>query len=403
LAKLVISKPVSSDSEYINHQGVNRLIKLGKEKRYLTYDDIISVIPEAEDEVPLLDHIFSIMNVTGIKFVEDDEHYTEPTDKEIGQTEKVSTDEEDILKGIRADDTVSIYFKQVSQVPLLTADQEVELAQRIERGRMARKELASGRVSKKRQAQLHALILDGRDARDHLIIANSRLVISVAKKYMHAGVSFLDLIQEGNIGLMRAIKKFDYRRGFKFSTYATWWIRQAITRAIDDQSRTIRIPVHMGDRIRKMNKARNKLMQKLDRDPTPEELAKVLDVPTDQVRYMIKIARIPLSLHMPAGDEDDAELGDFIENDDALAPEEEALIESVRSQIEDLLNDLPEREARVLRFRYGFSGEKPYTLQEIGDKIGVTRERARQINASALSRLRNPSLRRKLQDFATGL
>jgi len=220
---------------------------------------------------------------------------------------------------------------------------------------------------------------------------------------MHAGVSFLDLIQEGNIGLMRAIKKFDYRRGFKFSTYATWWIRQAITRAIDDQSRTIRIPVHMGDRIRKMNKARNKLMQKLDRDPTPEELAKVLDVPPDQVRYMIKIARIPLSLHMPAGDEDDAELGDFIENDDALAPEEEALIESVRSQIEDLLNDLPEREARVLRFRYGFSGEKPYTLQEIGDKIGVTRERARQINASALSRLRNPSLRRKLQDFATGL
>jgi RNA polymerase primary sigma factor len=266
-------------------------------------------------------------------------------------------------------------------------------------GRSAREELATTKITSERRVELMEMIEDGMAARDHLITANSRLVISVAKKYMKSSVTFLDLIQEGNIGLMRAIKKFDYRRGFKFSTYATWWIRQAITRAIDDQSRTIRIPVHMNDRIRRMNRAKNKLIQKNDREPTPEELAEVLNVPLDKVLYMLEIARIPLSIHMNTGEDDDAEIGDFIENKDSPAPEELAAISDMKKQLDAVLAELPEREVRVLRFRFGLSGEKPYTLHEIGVKMGVTRERVRQIAMQGLQRLRHPSIRKQLKEL----
>jgi len=376
---------------------ISQLMKLGRKQTYLTDDDILAVIPEAEHDIDMLDQIFARMLAAGIRYFSDESEIEE--NPKTAAVENKTNHDNDPLAGIKADDTVSVYFREVGTIPLLTADEEVQLAQRIEMGRAAREELATSEVSSDRRVELLEMITDGRAARDHLITANSRLVISVAKKYMKASVTFLDLIQEGNIGLMRAIKKFDYRRGFKFSTYATWWIRQAITRAIDDQSRTIRIPVHMNDRIRRMNRAKNKLIQKNDREPTPEELAEVLNVPLEKVLYMQKIARRPLSIHMNTGEDDDAEIGDFIENKDSPAPEEQASISNMKEQINAVLEGLPEREVRVLRFRFGLSGEKPYTLHEIGEKMGVTRERVRQIAMQGLQRLRHPSIRNRLKEL----
>ncbi len=377
---------------------ISELIKVGRKQTYLTDDDILAVIPEAENDIDMLDQIFARMLAAGIRYISDESEIEEEKSKQ-NTHEVEDVRDADPLAGIKPDDTVSIYFREVGSIPLLSADEEVDLAQRIEMGRAARDELATNHVSAERRSELMHMIQDGMEARDHLITANSRLVISVAKKYMKASVTFLDLIQEGNIGLMRAIKKFDYRRGFKFSTYATWWIRQAITRAIDDQSRTIRIPVHMNDRIRRMNRAKNKLIQKNDREPTPEELAEVLNVPLDKVLYMQEIARRPLSIHMNTGEDDDAEIGDFIENKDSPAPEEQASIMDMREQINAVLEELPEREVRVLRFRFGLSGEKPYTLHEIGEKMGVTRERVRQIAMQGLQRLRHPAIRHHLKEL----
>jgi RNA polymerase primary sigma factor len=378
---------------------VGELMKVGRKQTYLTDDDILAVIPEAENDIDMLDQIFSRMLAAGIRYVSDESEIEDDEKEERSSTNHSSVQDTDPLAGIKPDDTVSVYFREVGTIPLLTADQEVQIAQRIEMGRSAREELATTKITSERRVELMEMIEDGMAARDHLITANSRLVISVAKKYMKSSVTFLDLIQEGNIGLMRAIKKFDYRRGFKFSTYATWWIRQAITRAIDDQSRTIRIPVHMNDRIRRMNRAKNKLIQKNDREPTPEELAEVLNVPLDKVLYMLEIARIPLSIHMNTGEDDDAEIGDFIENKDSPAPEELAAISDMKKQLDAVLAELPEREVRVLRFRFGLSGEKPYTLHEIGVKMGVTRERVRQIAMQGLQRLRHPSIRKQLKEL----
>jgi RNA polymerase primary sigma factor len=378
---------------------VGELMKVGRKQTYLTDDDILAVIPEAENDIDMLDQIFSRMLAAGIRYVSDESEIEDDEKEERSSTNHSSVQDTDPLAGIKPDDTVSVYFREVGTIPLLTADQEVQIAQRIEMGRYAREELATTKITSERRVELMEMIEDGMAARDHLITANSRLVISVAKKYMKSSVTFLDLIQEGNIGLMRAIKKFDYRRGFKFSTYATWWIRQAITRAIDDQSRTIRIPVHMNDRIRRMNRAKNKLIQKNDREPTPEELAEVLNVPLDKVLYMLEIARIPLSIHMNTGEDDDAEIGDFIENKDSPAPEELAAISDMKKQLDAVLAELPEREVRVLRFRFGLSGEKPYTLHEIGVKMGVTRERVRQIAMQGLQRLRHPSIRKQLKEL----
>jgi RNA polymerase primary sigma factor len=378
---------------------INELMKVGRKQAYLTDDDILAVIPEAEHDIDMLDQIFARMLAAGIRYVSDESEIDNEEKEERTSDRQTTGQDIDPLAGINPDDTVSIYFREVGSIPLLTADQEVQIAQRIEMGRSAREELASTKVTAERRAELMEMIEDGMAARDHLITANSRLVISVAKKYMKSSVTFLDLIQEGNIGLMRAIKKYDYRRGFKFSTYATWWIRQAITRAIDDQSRTIRIPVHMNDRIRRMNRAKNKLIQKNDREPTPEELADVLNVPLDDVLYMLEIARIPLSIHMNTGEDDDSEVGDFIENKDSPAPEELASLSDMKEQLDAVLAELPEREVRVLRFRFGLSGEKPYTLHEIGVKMGVTRERVRQIAMQGLQRLRHPSIRKQLKEL----
>jgi RNA polymerase primary sigma factor len=387
------------------HSAIARLIELGRQKSYVTIDDILGFFPEAEQDVDQLEEAFAALLSAGIPYV-DEAAVSGPSEEELLEEEEIEEDvrrelsvDDNYLANIDTDDTIGLYLKEVGRVPLLTAEEEVELAQRIERGRLAREELAKGNVSPRRRQELQALIEDGWAAREHLITANSRLVISVAKKYMGRGVPFLDLIQEGNIGLIRAAKKFDYRRGHKFSTYATWWIRQAVTRAIADQGRTIRVPVHMGDQINKLLRVQHQLTQRLGRDPSVEELAGALDVTPQKVENMIQVARRPLSLETPTDDEEDSVLGDFIQDEEVPAPDETATYNLLREHLETVLNGLPPREVRILQLRYGLLDGQAYTLEEVGRKMGVTRERVRQIEAQALSRLRHPAIRRKLREY----
>ena len=378
---------------------LTRLLDYGRKKSYVSNDDILHFYPEAEQDIDQLEAVYNALGNAGIPIVEDDMTRIEPSDEELSETaEEVPTIDD--LASIDTDDTIGLYLKEVSRVPLLNdIKEEVILAKRIERGREARAELAQGNLSNKRRMELRQLIEDGTNARDHLITANSRLVISVAKKYMGRGVPFLDLIQEGNIGLIRATKKFEYQRGHKFSTYATWWIRQAVTRAIADQGRTIRVPVHMGDQINKLLRVQHQLTQKLGREPTVEELADTLEVLPKKVENMIQVARRPLSLETPTDDEEDSVRGDFIEDDEALPPDETATFNLLREHLVEVLDTLPPREVRILQLRYGLLDGQAYTLEEVGRKMGVTRERVRQIEAQALTRLRHPSVRRKLRDY----
>jgi len=387
----------SAENEEVNYSAINKLLEYGRKKHYVTIDDILIFFPEAEQDVAQLEEAFAALTAAGIPYVDDDT-FEEPSEDDLDEDD-VGFLASDDLANIDTDDTIGLYLKEVSRVPLLTAEQEVELAQRIERGRMAREELARGRVESHRRTELRNLIEDGWQAREHLVTANSRLVISVAKKYMGRGVHFLDLIQEGNIGLIRATKKFDYRRGHKFSTYATWWIRQAVTRAIADQGRTIRVPVHMGDQINKLLRLQHQLTQRLGRDPSVDELAEALEVSPRKIENMIQVARRPLSLETPTDDEEDSVLGDFIEDNEAPAPDESATYNLLREHLTQVLDDLPPREVRILQLRYGLLDGQSYTLEEVGRKMGVTRERVRQIEAQALSRLRHPSIRIKLRDY----
>lgn len=384
---------------------ISRLIQIGRKKSFVTINDILQFFPDAEQDVAKLEEAFAALISAGIPYIEDADLLIDPSDEDIKRAkeeqeeedvEKISTDD---LANIDTNDTIGLYLKEVSRVPLLTAQEEVELAQRIESGRMAREELARGNVSARRRIELRHLIEDGWAAREHLITANSRLVISVAKKYMGRGVPFLDLIQEGNIGLIRATKKFEYRRGHKFSTYATWWIRQAVTRAIADQGRTIRVPVHMGDQINKLLRIQHQLTQRLGREPTVEELAVTLEVTPKKVENMIQVARRPLSLETPTDDEEDSMLGDFIEDDEAPPPDDTATYNLLKEHLVSVLDSLPPREVRILQLRYGLLDGQSYTLEEVGRKMGVTRERVRQIEAQALSRLRHPSVKRRLRDY----
>lgn len=395
---------INDVDENMEYSTIARLIELGRKKSYVTIDDILHFFPDAEQDVDQLEEAFAALMSAGIPYIEDETPLDGPSDDDLEPDAKDEEEEEkkaafDDLENIDTDDTIGLYLKEVSRVPLLTAEEEVELAQRIERGRMAREELAKGHVLSERRSQLRKLIEDGWEGREHLITANSRLVISVAKKYMGRGVPFLDLIQEGNIGLIRATKKFDYRRGHKFSTYATWWIRQAVTRAIADQGRTIRVPVHMGDQINKLLRIQHQLTQKLGREPSVEELAETLDVTPKKVENMIQVARRPLSLETPTDDEEDSVLGDFIEDDEAPPPDDTATYNLLKEHLEEVLSDLPPREVRILQLRYGLLDGQAYTLEEVGRKMGVTRERVRQIEAQALSRLRHPIIRRKLRDY----
>jgi len=301
-------------------------------------------------------------------------------------------------KGATVEDAVSLYLKEISRTPLLTFDQEKTLAAQVERGKEAQDEL-QGRLSALELAELHKEIQAGEWARQQIIEANYRLVVSIAKRYTGRGVSFLDLIQEGNIGLIRAVEKFDYHRGFKFSTYATWWIRQAITRAVADHGRTIRVPVHMYERINKLGHAKRRLAQELGRDPTPEELAQELELPLGQINTIKRVAERPLSLEMPIGDDEDGHLEDFIEDEQTPPPLDTAIHQVLQEKVSSVLTSLTPREGRVIQLRFGLKDGRAHTLDEVGQKFGVTRERIRQIEAKALRKLRHPRHTRKLRDF----
>jgi RNA polymerase primary sigma factor len=390
-----------AEAEVENPQ-IEQLIEQGKERGFVTLDEILSIFPEAERDLDQLDDTYAALMAAGINVLDqslDEDDHSEASAELSSAEERELELEQSVLSTIDADDTVGLYLKEVGKVQLLTAPEEVSLAKRIERGREAREELAASYVYPTKRSALQREIEDGWAAREHLITANSRLVISVAKKYMGRGVPFLDLIQEGNIGLIRAAKKFDYRRGHKFSTYATWWIRQGITRAIADQSRTIRVPVHMTDRLRQLYKVSQEMEQVLGRVPTPQELAIKMDLDSSKVRWMMQVAQTPISLETPVGDEDENELGMYVEDDSSPSPAQLTYQNMLRERLEEVLATLSPREARVLRLRFGLGQDRAYTLEEVGQKFGLTRERIRQIEGKALRRLRQPSRARLLRDY----
>ena len=380
--------------------GEEYLLTKAAEQGFVTYDDILAAFPEAEENLDELEDILATLIETGIEVgAPGEEEKQEAKAAEEPAQVSAAADEAAYFDTIEIDDTIGLYLKEIGRVPLLTAEEEVMLAKRMEAGQIAQEKLNQDGLNPEERTKLEKIVQDGLAAREHLIRANSRLVISVAKKYIGRGVPFLDLIQEGNIGLIRAANKFNYKLGHKFSTYATWWIRQAVTRAIADQSRTIRVPVHMGDQINKLLRTAHRLTQELGREPTIEELAAALEIPTRKAEEMLKVARRPLSLEMPTDDEEDSELGDFIEDEDSPAPEDEVTLSMLRELLQEMLQNLPPREVRILQLRYGLVDGETYTLEEVGKKLGVTRERVRQIEAQALSRLRHPTHARKLRDF----
>jgi len=380
--------------------GEEYLLTKAAEQGFVTYDDILAAFPEAEENLDELEDILATLIETGIEVgAPGEEEKQEAKAAEEPAQVSAAADEAAYFDTIEIDDTIGLYLKEIGRVPLLTAEEEVMLAKRMEAGQIAQEKLNQDGLNPEERTKLEKIVQDGLAAREHLIRANSRLVISVAKKYIGRGVPFLDLIQEGNIGLIRAANKFNYKLGHKFSTYATWWIRQAVTRAIADQSRTIRVPVHMGDQINKLLRTAHRLTQELGREPTIEELAAALEIPTRKAEEMLKVARRPLSLEMPTDDEEDSELGDFIEDEDSPAPEDEVTFSMLRELLQEMLQNLPPREVRILQLRYGLVDGETYTLEEVGKKLGVTRERVRQIEAQALSRLRHPTHARKLRDF----
>lgn len=312
---------------------------------------------------------------------------------------EIEVDNRAIVEEIDSNDPVSLYFREISKIPLLSHEEEISLAKRIETGREASAILARGIASAKQRLELLRSVEDGWAAREHLITANFRLVISVAKKYIGRGLPFLDLIQDGNIGLIRATKKFEYRRGYRFSTYATWWIRQAVSRAVADQGRTIRLPVHMGDQINRLHRISHRLIQKLGREPTPSELSNALDMPMEKVEELLSVDQRPLSLEFPADEDEDNDLFDYTPDTIQPAPADMVNEKIMQEHVQAVLNTLPPREARILQLRFGLADGKIHTLNEVGKKLGVTRERVRQIEAQAFRRLRQPKLRRLLQDY----
>jgi RNA polymerase primary sigma factor len=368
---------------------------------YLTTDDLLASFPEAEDNMTQLEEIFIQLINQGIEVYADAEEAEEERRLKEQSSSEIPLPAIDPfdLSGIAADDTISLYLKEMARVPLLAPAEEIMLAKSLEKGRNAQKKLRKNGHTEEEALKLRRFIRDGNKARDHLIKANTRLVVSIAKKYMGQGVPFSDLIQEGNLGLMKAVEKFDYRRGYKFSTYATWWIRQAITRALADQGRTIRVPVHMSDRIRKLHQISRQLEQVWGRKPTPEELADNMDLDASKVRWMLRVSRHPVSLERPVGEEEDSELGNFIEDEDAPTPPDTAFHHLLQEKLEDVLSTLTPREARILRLRFGLQNGRSYTLEEVGKKFGLTRERIRQIEGQALRKLRHPRRSRQLRDY----
>jgi RNA polymerase primary sigma factor len=362
--KALVSNQISNDKAQSDKmQLVKKLIDKGKKKGSLTYKEIMDELENIDLSPEQIEKIYEVLETMGID-VSGDIKEIEVEEGELDLS---------VPEGISIDDPVRMYLKEIGKVPLLSPDEEVSLAQRIEEGdQVARKKLAE---------------------------ANLRLVVSIAKRYVGRGMQFLDLIQEGNLGLIKAVEKFDYRKGYKFSTYATWWIRQAITRAIADQARTIRIPVHMVETINKLIRVSRQLLQELGREPQAEEIAKIMEMPVDKVREIMKIAQEPVSLETPIGEEEDSHLGDFIPDDDALAPAEAAAFTMLKEQLINVLDTLTPREEKVLRLRFGLDDGRARTLEEVGKEFNVTRERIRQIEAKALRKLRHPSRSKKLKDY----
>ncbi len=373
---------------------------------YLTLDDIQDAFPEAEENLDELEEVFIYFHDVGISIHENergaitDKVKVKAEEAKVGEEEPLEKDIFD-LSGISSDDSIGLYLKEMARVPLLSIQEEIRLAKLLERGEVAQLRLSRDGHDPEEQRTLERVVDEGKAAREHLIKANTRLVVSIAKKYMGRGVPFLDLIQEGNLGLMKAVEKFDYTRGYRFSTYATWWIRQTITRAIADQGRTIRVPVHMSDRIRRLYKAARRIEQERGRKPTPEEIADELGMEPRKVRWMLKVSWRPISLEKPIGEEEDNELGSFIEDDNALTPTQSAYEHLLKEKMEEVLTTLTPREARILRLRFGLLDGRSYTLEEVGQKFGLTRERIRQIEGKALRRLRHPRRSRQLKEYLT--
>ena len=372
------------------------LIEKGKKKGVLTFKEISDAFEDIEVTPEEIERLYDIFEKESIELVED-------LDKELEEIEVSKEELEDLSvpEGINIDDHVKMYLKEIGKVNLLTPEEELSLAKRMADGETAKEQIEEigENIDEDSKKQIDLLIADGEKAKKSLAEANLRLVVSIAKRYVGRGMLFLDLIQEGNLGLIKAVDKFDYTKGYKFSTYATWWLRQAITRAIADQARTIRIPVHMVETINKLVRVSRQLVQELGREPTPEELAKELNMPVDKVREISKISQEPVSLETPIGEEEDSHLGDFIPDEDAPAPSEAASFVLLKEQLGAVLETLSEREAKVLRLRFGLDDGRARTLEEVGKEFDVTRERIRQIEAKALRKLRHPSRSKKLKDF----
>jgi RNA polymerase primary sigma factor len=378
---------------------LNLLLEKASIKGYLTTDDLVEVYPDVGQDSERFCVIMLALRNRGVEILdgESEEQAYNDDDQDAEPDHWLEPDN----FAISSDDTIGLYLKEMSRVPLLKLEEELDLALRIEAGRAAKKELTclGGGKRSIEQTRLESLVQDGLLARDHIIKANTRLVVSIAKRYMGHAIPFLDLIQEGNLGLMKAVEKYDVHRGFRFSTYATWWIRQSITRCISDQARTIRVPVHMTDRIRKIYKSSHELEQILGRVPKPEELAEKMGLDVKKINWILKVSVLPLSLDSPLGDNEDSDLGMFIEDENSLTPMQSAYQSLLKEKIEEILGTLSPREARVLRLRFGLNSDKAYTLEEVGEKFGLTRERIRQIEGKALRRLRHPRRARQLKDY----
>lgn len=362
----------NDNDEDIKNQKVNNILKKAKEKGTITYGDLASELDDVNPDQ--IDKVFDAFEELGVDLLNDDVD-EEPDIEDLKEVEDLKLDEitDTSYEGINVDDPVRMYLREIGRIPLLTFDEELDLAKKILKG--------------------------DEEAKQKLAESNLRLVVSIAKKYVGRGMLFLDLIQEGNMGLIKAVEKFDYTKGFKFSTYATWWIRQAITRAIADQARTIRIPVHMVETINKLIRTSRHLLQQMGREPTPDEIAAEMEIPVEKVMEIQKIAQDPVSLETPIGEEDDSHLGDFIQDDDSPEPHDSAAYTLLKEQLEEVMNTLTPREAKVLKLRFGLEDGKARTLEEVGREFEVTRERIRQIEAKALRKLRHPSRSKKLRDY----
>lgn len=421
---MTVSKNDPIASLTADAEALPRLIALGAQQGYVTYDDILALLPKLESQLEDLEELLDALSQSGIDVVPtppEDGHASLPeaaSDPEapVAQAEEEEEHEvtldpsalyEDLVadagyqQALDTDDVVGLYLKEAGRVPLLTGDEEVALAKRMEAGRLAQEQIDEygDGLSPEDLYELRAIMDDADAAQEYLVRANSRLVISVAKKYIGRGVPFLDLIQEGNIGLIRAARKFEWQRGHKFSTYATWWIRQAVSRAVADQGRTIRVPVHMGDQINRLRRVSTQMTQELGREPSMEEIAIELETTPDKIANLIEISRRPISLETPIEEDADSEYGDFIEDETTPQPTEVVTHNLLREHLAQVLGRLPQREAHILRLRYGLFDGETHTLEEVGREIGVTRERVRQLEAQALNRLRHSSAHQLLQDY----